>query len=170
MEPKLLFQKLQSNMPVFDRLLSGVSEKERNWRLSSDQWSIHEVACHLLDEERDDFRKRIESIFKDFTKAFEPIDPEGWIRSRSYSSRDYGSTVDSFLEERISSVNWLESLDDADWSLAYEHPRFGPLTTEMILHNWIAHDMLHIRQILKIQYHFLVAESKGIDFRYAGSW
>ncbi len=35
--------------------------------------------------------------------------------------------------------------------------------------NWLAHDLLHMRQIIKIKYLYL-EQSSNVDLHYAGAW
>jgi hypothetical protein len=39
----------------------------------------------------------------------------------------------------------------------------------MFLHNWLAHDYLHIRQIIRIKYDYL-KKTSGEILLYAGEW
>ena len=43
------------------------------------------------------------------------------------------------------------------------------MSAKLFLTNWLAHDYLHIRQIIRYQYHYL-KESTAIDLGYAGNW
>ena len=97
------------------------------------------------------------------------IDPEGWVTKRKYAESDYDERLGLFLEEREDSVNWLRSLQSPDWDRAFEHRIFGPMTAKMFLTNWLAHDILHIRQIIRQQYLYL-RERTSEDLQYAGKW
>ena len=77
--------------------------------------------------------------------------------------------LQAFLQERTSSIKWLESLSSPQWDNAYEHPTIGPMSGAMILSNWLAHDYLHIRQITRLKYTYLKALS-GQNLGYAGEW
>lgn len=45
----------------------------------------------------------------------------------------------------------------------------GPISAELIMVNWVAHDLLHIRQINRLQYGYLAAHSSE-PLDYAGAW
>lgn len=172
MEPKKCTAALERNFAAFSALLTNLNQEIREFRESEEKWSIHEVCCHLLDEEQLDFRKRIEHIFSGNKGHFPPIDPASWVVAHDYAGRDFAETLDSFLDERMASVNWLNGLGNVNWKDAYSHPHFGEMTAEMFLHNWLAHDLLHIRQILRIQHAFLCDQAKHNNFSmlYAGEW
>lgn len=130
---------------------------------------MHEILCHLLDEEREDFRARIQSIFKDPSQPLVPIDPEGWVTSRKYLETVYGQVLSEFVKERGHSLAWLDEHRDANWEASTHHSHFGPMSARKLLHNWLAHDYLHLRQITR--YRFLYLQEKGGEnLEYAGGW
>jgi hypothetical protein len=75
----------------------------------------------------------------------------------------------SFLSEREKSIIWLQSLNNVNWDLAFEHSKLGRLTAKHFLTNWLAHDYLHIKQILRLKYDYLKYQS-GENLDYAGIW
>lgn len=162
-------RELARNGGVFHVLLSDLPEAVYRWKPAPKRWSLLEVVCHLCDEEREDFRARTRLALESPGALMPPIDPQGWVDSRRYAQQDYESRLQDFLDERRASVAWLESLQSPDWGSACAHPRFGPMTAGMFLVNWIAHDYLHLRQILRIKHEYL-AKHGGEDLRYAGTW
>lgn len=97
-----------------------------------------------------------------------PIDSQGWVTSRRYGDQDYGQVLGLFLNERMESVRWLRSLPDPQWGSAYQHSKFGLMTPELFLANWVAHDNLHIRQIIQRKYHYLESNA-SVPLDYAGN-
>jgi hypothetical protein len=158
---------LDRNRQLFERIFDSISEEEVHWKPDEHQWSILEIVCHLHDEECEDFRMRLRMVLENPEKTPPGIDPQGWVRERDYMSRSYQEMVDSFLLERKNSVSWLNSLQDALWTNTYQHPKLGPLSGSKYLANWIAHDYLHFRQIMKTRYMFL-SEKTGEKLDYAG--
>jgi hypothetical protein len=65
--------------------------------------------------------------------------------------------VQSFLHEREVSIDFLSHLENPNWENGYDHVSLGRLTAGFFLNNWLAHDYLHIRQIMKIRYLYLQA-------------
>jgi hypothetical protein len=157
---------LKRNKEVFQSLFHSVKSENAHWSPEAGKWSFLQVACHLLDEEREDFRARISSLFRDPSLPFEPIDPEGWVESRYYSEQEYTSVCLGFLEERKRSIEWLEMNLDQDWNAFYDHPKFGPMSARFLLDNWLAHDYQHFNQWNRMRYKFLSQD--GRDLRYAG--
>ncbi|MBK7410384.1 MAG: DinB family protein [Saprospirales bacterium] len=169
MDHASIIHNLSDNLAFFSQLLTGTSEEEVRWKPAPDKWCLLEVLCHLVDEEREDFRARVRHVLLKPEEVMPPIDPQSWVHERKYISRDYSDMLDIFLEERKSSVAWLQSLVSPPWTNTYQHPTLGPLSAELFLANWLAHDYLHIRQILGLKYALLGIQSKQ-DLRYAGGW
>jgi hypothetical protein len=162
-------QQFTANKEVFKNIFSNIRKEQLHWRQSNEKWNLLEIVCHLLDEEKEDFKSRLKSVLEDPTQPFASIDPAGWVKARNYNEQDYESTVQKFLHERDQSVKWLQSLASAKWDNAYNHPTIGPMSTTFIIANWLAHDYLHIRQITKLKYDYLQHFS-GESLGYAGTW
>lgn len=162
--------RLSANAETIASLARTVSEPQSHWKPTADEWSILEVVCHLYDEEREDFRQRVDYTLHRRGEKWPPINPIGWVTERGYNQRDLNAMLDSFLREREGSLNWLRSLSNPDWTLAYDHPNAGRMTAGDMLAAWVAHDHLHIRQLnhLHWQYFATQVESRSLD--YAGGW
>jgi hypothetical protein len=164
-----LFTELERNAEVIRSLLSGVNEREYLWRPAPDKWNLLDVICHLYDEEIEDFRARAASILADPSKELVKIAPYNWPTEREYQKEQFEERITAFVAARTASVAWLRALDDPKWLNAFQHPKVGPVTAQLILENWVAHDYLHIRQILKIKYDYLGSGTNN-PLDYAGDW
>jgi hypothetical protein len=164
-----IIHKLSDNLAFFDDLLNINDHSEITWKETPERWSILEIVCHLYDEEREDFRARIKHVFETPELPLPPIDPAGWVTSRGYMQWNYQDTLGKFSEERKNSVRWLQSLNNPQWKNVHHHPKFGAMSAEMFLANWLAHDYLHFRQIIKIKFDYL-KHTSGETLKYAGAW
>lgn len=162
-----IISQLARNKGVFQSLLEGVPREEYLWKPKLEKWCLLEIACHLYDEEREDFRARTRHTLETPDAPTPAIDPEVWVTERKYIQRNYDVIVHKFLEERESSVVWLNSLENPNWSNTYQHPHMGAMSAKLFLSNWLAHDYLHIRQIINLKYEYLKAHCRE-DLRYAG--
>ena len=167
MEAAAIVNELARNRTVFGELLRSRSEAAQRWRPAPAKWSRLEIVCHLYDEEREDFRARVEHTLATPELPAPAIDPEGWVIARNYAGADYAAKVAAFLHEREASVAWLQSLDSPRWDRTYRHPALGSVSARMFLSNWLAHDYLHIRQLVRYDYQVLKHASKE-DLTYAG--
>lgn len=164
-----IINELKRNRSVFSELLKGISKEEYLWKQNSEKWCLLEIVCHLYDEEREDFGGRTKQVLNDPNAILAPIDPAGWVKSRNYIEQNYDEMLDKFLNERDSYVEWLLSLKDPKWDNAHMHPKFGAMSAELFFVNWLAHDLLHLRQILKLKHDYLKQSTKE-DLGYAGEW
>jgi hypothetical protein len=164
-----IIKELLKNKGVFHNLLQGTTQEQYTWRPDEGKWCLLEVICHLYDEEKDDFRTRLKHCFRTPELPLPAIHPAEWVIERKYMDRDFDTMLDKFLNERVLSIEWLSDLQSPNWKEVHLHPKFGVMTPEMLLANWLAHDYLHIRQILKLKYSYLKKDSKA-DLSYAGEW
>ncbi len=166
---ELIISELKRNKGVFSAFLKETSEQQYLWKPEPSKWCLLEVACHLYDEEREDFRARLKHVLENPELPLPPIDPLAWVSDRSYLQQDYNKVVSNFLKEREKSVEWLKSLESPKWENTYAHPKPGKLSASIFLANWVAHDDLHFRQITRLKYGWL-REMAGEDLSYAGEW
>jgi hypothetical protein len=150
-------------------LAQGVSHQQARWKPHPDSWSILEVVSHLLDEEREDFRVRLDYTLHRPDQPWPPIDPGGWVTERQYNQRDLEATSAQFGSEREASIGWLGGLSAPDWDTTREAP-WGPIRAGDILASWVAHDLLHMRQLVELHWAYTTAEMGPYRPDYAGEW
>ncbi len=168
MEPKEIIKALDKNRGRILALLSELPEGISTWSQSPEKWTALEILCHLVDSEIDDFRMRVQLTLEGGT-VLPPIDPQGWVKDRNYAEQNFMQKLQEFDLERRKSIDWLKSLENPDWDACYEHPKYGPMSARLFLKNWLVHDYLHMRQIVKLQYDFLCASAE-VYMEYAGTW
>jgi hypothetical protein len=164
-----IIQRLQSNKDVFAGLLRDRTEKEYLFKPSPDQWCMLEVICHLVDEEKEDFRTRVDLVLANPKQELPKFNPINWVTERDYLGQNFNEKLEEFITERQASIDWLMSLQKPDWTNTYNHPALGPMSAGLFLSNWLAHDYIHIRQINRLSYAYLQSLSE-IDLAYAGNF
>jgi hypothetical protein len=162
---------LEANAAAIAALARAMPSDQVRWRPSPGAWSTLEVVNHLGDEEREDFRTRLDTILHRPGEMPPAIDPEGWVVTRGYNQRDFEESLTRFLDERRQSLAWLRSLSAPDWSRAWAHPS-GDFTIRAgdVLTAWAAHDLLHLRQLVELQYGRRAIDAAPYDMEYAGEW
>ena len=155
MVQKNIICELERNIKVFKALLSESTEEVILWKQSVEKWCLLEIVCHLYDEEKEDFRARVKHILENPELPLKPINPVGWVSERKYLQQNYVEILGKFLSERKQSVAWLKNLNHVNWSNVHKHPKLGDLSAKMIFANWLAHDYLHIRQIIRLKYDYM---------------
>jgi len=150
-------------------LADGITAEQARVKPASDSWSMLEVVNHLWDEEREDFRVRIDYTLHRPGEPWPGINPGGWVTERRYNERDLAESLDGFLSCRETSLAWLRGLTAPDWETTAQTP-WGSITAGDLFASWVAHDLLHIRQLVELRWALLQAELAPRDTRYAGQW
>src|SRR6476660_10531119 len=92
--------RFSKNREVFAGLVRGVRLEQARGKPAPGKWSILEVVNHLYDEEREDFRQRLQLVLTDVALTWPPIAPQEWVTARGYNERELSSSVVKFLSER----------------------------------------------------------------------
>lgn len=169
MQFEMLHRELADSAAVVRQLVTGVGQQDASHKPSPESWSILEVVCHLYDEEREDFRQRLDIALHRPQEPWPPIDPVGWVTRRQYNARDLAEMLGKFLAERDLSLAWLRDRASANWEAEYP-AAFGPIRAGDLLASWVAHDNLHIRQLVELRRARLVAITAPYSVQYAGDW
>jgi hypothetical protein len=164
-----LYRELENSTEMIRALLSGITQDEAQIKPYPESWSILEVVCHLYDEEREDFREHLDLLLHRQTEEWHSIDPEGWVMERKYNEKNFIEIQTKFFAERQTSLEWLQSLSEADWETTYIS-QFGSMRAGDMLASWIAHDNLHIRQFVELRRLKIENLKKQYNIKYAGDW
>ncbi|MBI2298330.1 MAG: DinB family protein [Armatimonadetes bacterium] len=151
-------------------LCDEMTHEQARWKPSPETWSILEVVCHLDDEERDDFRLRLRLTLEDPEREWTPIDPQGWAVSRRYNERELLAALASFRAERAASLEWLGSLVEPDWERSRTAPWGGVMRAGDLLAAWVEHDLIHLRQLVRLRHQWLLQRCAPYRTEYAGEW
>ncbi|HCB50807.1 MAG TPA: DinB family protein [Chloroflexi bacterium] len=162
-------QLLLQNSERIRLLVQGVSAEQAQWKPAPNSWSILEVVNHLLDEEREDFRMRLDIILHEPDRKLPPIDPERWVVERKYNDRDLEESLELFLSERQASFEWLETIGEPEWEASYQMP-FGSIRAGDMFASWVAHDLLHMRQLVELHRAYVLELVAPFEVTYAGPW
>jgi hypothetical protein len=163
-------QQLESTAAGILALVSDMGEEQARWKPAPGAWSALEVVNHLYDEEQEDFRPRLDILLHSPSEMPPPIDPAGWVTARSYNTRDLHKSMERFLEARRSSIDWLRTIQAPDWNQTGGSSRLNTLRAGDMLASWVAHDLLHLRQLIELRWQYLSGWSDPFQFEYAGEW
>ena len=169
MEFETLYQDLAHGADIFRALVLGVTQAEAQVRPTPESWSILEVICHLGDEEREDFRQRVDLSLNHPGEVWPPIHPGAWVTERKYNERDLAQSLNDFLAERAKSLVFLKGLASANWDANTVTP-YGERKAGDLLVSWVAHDNLHMRQLVELRRARLEKLTSPYDMSYAGDW
>jgi hypothetical protein len=128
------------------------------------------VLGHLADEERHDFRARIDYMLHRAGEAWPALDPQRVVREGGFNEQLLDDLRADFMIERARSLEWLAGLGAANWGASYSHPQLGRFTAASMLCAWAAHDLLHLRQIERIIFQHVRTLTAPDRTDYAGEW
>jgi hypothetical protein len=150
--------RLSDALPVLERTPAVLSHLLRDlpdrWTAATEgpvTWSPFDVVGHLIHGERTDWVPRVEHMLQHGDVVPLPqFDREAmFAASRGHSLRDL---LDTFGQLRRESLHRLVALGltDADLLRRGRHPEFGVVTMEQHLATWVAHDLGHVGQIVRV--------------------
>ncbi len=164
-----LYLELVDSTNMIMALLAGISEEDAKIKPDAESWSVLEVICHLYDEEREDFQEHLDFILHRREQTWHPIDPQGWVTERQYNEQNLREMKEKFFGERSKSLDWLKGLEGADWDTSYTTP-WRTMTAGDMFASWVAHDNLHLRQLVELRRAHIERITKPYIVEYAGDW
>ncbi len=162
-----MYKSLEANISVFQSLVQDIDKQQAGWKPDEKKWSVLEVINHLYDEEREDFRVRLDLILHHPEQDWPPIDPENWVIEREYNKRDFLESLAKWVTERKKSVDWLNNLSQPEFTKSYDHPKLWEIRAGDMLAAWLAHDFLHMRQIVNLKLEYAIQKSQPYSIKYA---
>jgi len=142
---------LERTPRVMDALLRGLSDAWVRANEGGDTWNPFDVLGHLIHADRTDWIPRARMILEHGERrTFEPFDRFAMLKS------SVGRTLESLLDEfpavRTASLETLRGwrLTPARLQLRGTHPEFGPVTLGQLLATWVAHDLDHLSQVVRV--------------------
>ncbi|MAS34761.1 MAG: hypothetical protein CL610_12190 [Anaerolineaceae bacterium] len=165
-----LTTEMQHNARRIQAMVDGVGDEQARWKPDAETWSVLEVVNHLYDEERHDFRTRLDYILHKPGEPWPANRPQEWVTERRYNERDLHESLQNFLDERQQSMDWLQSLTDIDWERSETAPWGATMSAGTMFASWVAHDVLHLRQLAELHREWIVRQSEPYSTYYAGEW
>jgi hypothetical protein len=114
-------------------------------------WSPFDVVGHLIHGERTDWLPRAEHLLRHGPLVVFPVfDREAMFAASA--GRTLPELIATFADLRTESVDRLVALNltTADLARQGRHPEFGLVTLGQHLSTWVAHDLGHIGQIVRV--------------------
>ena len=142
---------LERTPQAIDALLRGLPDMWVRSNEGSDTWSPFDVAGHLIHADKTDWIPRARMILEHGQRrAFEPFDRFAMLKTSV--GRTLESLLDEFAAVRAASLETLRGwkLTPGRLELQGTHPEFGPVTLGQLLATWVAHDLDHLSQIVRV--------------------
>ena len=166
---EIVIQQLAGNAVGFGALIETVTAEQEQWKPDSETWSMKEVMAHVYNEERMDFRLHLKEMLNDPPQAW------GERREAYLPVENCRQALESFLAERKASIDWLKEQSSANWDTE-SRATFGPSEEVVVLRagdvlvSWVAHDYLHLRQMIELLFAWNEKQALPYAVPYAGGW
>jgi hypothetical protein len=161
---------LSANAKVIELLCRETSGEQALWKQSPEKWSIQQIVYHLAQTEEKDFRPRLEKTLRDASENWNPlVAPEMRLEEKD-GANNLAEYLQNFLAGREKSIGWLKTIENPTWENSHRHNEQLTLAAGDLLASWLAHDYLHIKQIIRLQYDYVNSISEPFKTDYAGKW
>ena len=136
---------------ALDALLGGLPDPWIAATEGPQTWSPFDVVGHLIHGERTDWIPRIEHILQHGDAVpFPSFDREAMFEaSQGKSLQELLATFSSLRAGSLARLQGLR-LGDADLERRGRHPELGVVTLKQHLATWVAHDLDHLAQIVRV--------------------
>jgi hypothetical protein len=114
-------------------------------------WSPFDVVGHLIHAERTNWMPRVEHLLRHGDAlVFPSFDREAMFAASTGLA--LSELLDTFAQLRAGNLDRLAALGltEADLTRVGRHPEFGAVTLGQQLATWVAHDLSHTSQIVRV--------------------
>lgn len=142
---------LQRTPHVVRSLLDGLPDSWTQVNEGGETWRAYDVVGHLIHGERADWIPRAKIILaRGADRKFPPFDRTAQFRDSV--GKSLTELLGEFHRLRADNLATLSSwkLGDAELALEGIHPEFGAVTLRQHLATWVAHDLTHVAQIVRV--------------------
>ncbi len=138
---------LAKTAQALERLAELIPEERWEVRPSPDRYSPKELVHHLLDVEEAFFR-RYQQIAEEDHPTLSVYDPETAPIDEQFSTGRLHDALKEFAEARQRSLDYLQQLPPEARDRTGIHPEFGEWSIFQQVHLWVAHDLLHLCDVI----------------------
>ena len=142
---------LERTPATLDALLRDLPDGWIAAHEGGETWSPYDVMGHLIHGEHADWLPRVRTILEHGeARAFDPFDR--FAQFEESRGRTLAELLDRFAEVRAENLRQLAALGltQADFDRRGRHPALGTVTLRQLLATWVAHDLDHIAQVVRV--------------------
>jgi DinB superfamily len=139
---------LAATPEILRGLMCALTDEDARWKPSPDRFSVAEVLAHLSHSEGHCYRTRLDRFLSEERPELEPDDAQ--FHLHLYRNADPEDAFDHFEEQRETNLEFLRGLPSSAGHRAALHRAAGEITLAQMLHEWVLHDLGHIRQIAEL--------------------
>jgi len=143
---------LEKTPAVLQLLLGGLADEWVKTNEGPETWSAYDVVGHLLHGERTDWMARIKKCLVEDAEVKKFIPFDRFAQMRESEGKTLAELLEGFAAARRQNLDELRSLNltEGDFDKTGVHPAFGTVTLRQLLSTWVAHDLAHTAQIVRV--------------------
>lgn len=149
----VLIESLESTPRDLARLLRPLDATAAQWRSAPDEWCTADVVAHLSYCEAP-YLARLRRVVEQDNPCEPALLPD---ESAHDLARPLAELLAAFVARRADTVAFLSSLDQRDWGRPLIHATLGPTKLRDQVQELVAHDNLHLEQIVTLRERLAVA-------------
>lgn len=142
---------LRSTPSTLKSLLNNLSEPWLTHNEGPETWSPFDIVGHLIHGEETDWIPRAKIILQHGEeRPFEPFDRFAMFEKSK--GKTIVQLLDTFEQLRLINLEELGRMQLTPEKLEKRgrHPELGPVTLKQLLATWVAHDLGHIAQAVRV--------------------
>ncbi|MGA7240192.1 MAG: DinB family protein [Bryobacteraceae bacterium] len=139
---------LEATPDILRGLMCELSEEDAAWKPAPDRFSVAEVLAHLSHSEGHCYRARADRFLNQEMPALEADDAQ--MHLHLYRDADAEDSFDHFEDQRETNMEFLRGLPAEAGKRRAMHSSAGEITLSQMLHEWVLHDLGHIRQVAEL--------------------
>lgn len=109
-----IFEILKSNKEKMILLLSGLSDKQAEYRYAEGKWSIKEVLGHIIDTERI-FAYRTLRMGRNDKTNIPQYDHDAYVAEAKFDNQKIADLIEHYKAVRDASISLVKSFDENAW-------------------------------------------------------
>jgi DinB family protein len=141
-----LLESFASGSNRLEEALRALPKEMWDYKPAPDRWSVREIIVHMPDSEASGF-VRCRKIIAQSGVSVNVYDQDAWANLLGYQKRSVENALDLFRCLRKSTVELLETVEDALWENHVHHPEDGLMTLSKWLFLYDRHVTKHISQM-----------------------
>ena len=126
--------------------LSGISDKELDFKRAPGKWSAREIVHHLADSETNS-AIRIRKLLVEHNPYIQGYDQDEFAKKLQYAKRPIEPALKALEGALNGTAQIIDLMKEEDWKRIGEHSELGPYSAEKWLEIYAVHARNHAQQI-----------------------